>query len=136
MSQAWGESLDAALAARPHDRFLGITAGDGDEPSYVLPASDDLIGDDSGPTIHGGVLAAFLEAAAVLHFSVVEHVEVESIDFTTDFLRPATIVATEARVSVVRRGRRFAQVTVEAWQDDQSRPVVRGHGTLAIAASH
>ena len=55
------------------------------------------------------------------------------ITITVDYLRSARPIDTLARATLTRQGRRIANVAVEAWQDDRSRPVAaaRMHFLLA-----
>ena len=64
MSDA-GTSIDALIAAVPYYRYLGLRAGPAG--TVVLPADPRNIGDHTRGVLHGGVLAGFLEAAAVLY---------------------------------------------------------------------
>ena len=84
-------------------------------------------------SVHGGVLAAFAEAAARLHLvALVAASSVEPVDVTVEFLREAQIVETFAAVDVVRIGRRFATVRVDLWQTDPHRPVAAAQGSFRL----
>jgi acyl-coenzyme A thioesterase PaaI-like protein len=98
----------------------------------VLPGIERHVGDAARRSVHGGVLAAHLEAAAVLTLVALCDTPVATIAFTTAFVRPAAIVDTCALVDVVRVGRRIAHVRVEAWQGDRAAPVTTGHGTFSL----
>lgn len=79
-------------------------------------------------------MAGFLETAAALHLEYNGN-RVSPVDFTSEFIREALTVDVTARVTVVRRGRRFTVVHVEAWAQDPGRPVAIGHGTFMNAPS-
>ncbi|MGC8203549.1 PaaI family thioesterase [Aliiroseovarius sp. PTFE2010] len=144
---------DTALAALadgvPYVRFLGILfERHGDELTAVLPFKEDLIGNPVMPAIHGGVTAAFLEVAAVIELTwssfwddlESDQISAEeitrdhlprypkTIDFTIDYLRTGLPRDAYARARVVRSGRRYASVHVEAWQDNRLRPFAQGTG--------
>lgn len=144
---------DTALASLadgvPYVRFLGIRfERHGDELTALLPFKDDLIGNPVLPAIHGGVTAAFLEVAAVIELTwsslwddlesgriAAEEITREhlprypkTIDFTIDYLRTGLPRDAYARARVVRSGRRYASVHVEAWQDNRTRPFAQGTG--------
>ena len=51
-----------------------------------------------------------------------------TIDFTTDFLRPGLPRDAYARARIVRSGRRYASVHVEAWQDNRARLFAQATG--------
>ena len=56
-----------ALEHIPYARFLGVTLEDGDDgPVCLLPFRDDLVGNAALPAVHGGVVGAFLELAALV----------------------------------------------------------------------
>ena len=93
------------------------------------------IGNPVLPAIHGGVIGALLETAAIFHMLWEgETIAVPKIvTITVDFLRPARPIDTLARATLTKQGRRIANVAVEAWQDDRSKPVAaaRMHFLLA-----
>ncbi|EAQ04857.1 hypothetical protein OB2597_06225 [Pseudooceanicola batsensis HTCC2597] len=141
---------DAALAALvgrvPYAQFLGVRFDRrGDELTAILPFDDRLIGNPMLPALHGGVIAGFLEIAAVveLGWSMLWD-EVESgaldpaddrmprlpktIDFTIDYLRSGLPRDGYARARITRSGRRYASVQAEAWQDNRDRPFAQATG--------
>ena len=139
------ESLvERLLAEVPYVRWLGVTVDRrGDELTAVLPFSDKLIGNPVLPALHGGVTAAFLETTAVLgllwatlegrHGMAGAAAEglpklPKTIDFTIDYLRSGLARDAYARARVVRLGRRYASVQVEAWQDTRERPFAQANG--------
>ena len=135
--------IDRLLARVPYVRWLGVAVDRrGDELTAVLPFSDKLIGNPVLPALHGGVTAAFLETTAVLgllwatldgRHGLPEGDEglprlPKTIDFTVDYLRSGTARDAYARARVVRLGRRYASVQVEAWQDSRERPFAQANG--------
>ena len=135
--------IDQLLAQVPYVRWLGVTVDrHGDELTAVLPFSDKLIGNPVLPALHGGVTAAFLETTAVLGLLwatldgsrglLLEEEGLprlpKTIDFTVDYLRSGAARDAYARARVVRLGRRYASVQVEAWQDRRDRPFAQANG--------
>jgi len=119
----------ALLAAWPYARFLGVRLEAGEAgPIAVLPFDPKLIGNPILPALHGGVVASFLELAALARLDA-EGRRARTIDITVDYLRPARPVAFYAEARILKLGRRAANVAVEAWQDDKASPVaaLRGH---------
>ena len=51
-----------------------------------------------------------------------------TIDFTVDYLRSGLPRDAYARARILRSGRRYASVTVEAWQDNRARLFAQGTG--------
>lgn len=116
----------------PYLAFLGVTVHERDGALDVkLPGWEQHIGNYHSRHLHGGVIAAVLEAAAQLQLLAdgMEGVPT-AVSFTTEFLRGAVLDNLHARAIVLRRGRRFASVRCEAWQHDSKRVVAIGHGTF------
>ena len=142
-------ALRALVAGIPFVQFLGIGfERHGDELTAVLKFDDMQIGNPELPALHGGVTAAFLETAALveLGWQNLWH-EIESgrldaeslnpatlprmpktIDITVDYLRSGLPRDAYARARVNRSGRRYASVSVEAWQDNRMRPMAQATG--------
>ncbi len=119
------------LAAIPYAAFLGVDLEErDDEPIFVLPFRDDLIGNPTLPAIHGGVLGAFLELAALLRLirDAPSNKLPKPINFSIDYLRSAGPKDCRARAEIFKLGRRIANVRVVAWQDDEQKPVAAGNG--------
>ena len=113
----------------PYARLLGLRLEPGDAgPIAVMPFAALLIGNPILPALHGGVVASFLELAALARLDA-EGRAARTIDITVDYLRPARPHATYAEPRILKLGRRAANVTVEAWQEDRASPVaaLRGH---------
>ncbi len=90
---------------------------------------------DFGPTIegrpqhfHGGATAGLLETAGYASLRTVLAAEgrdpvMKPINITVQYLSAGKAKPTFALGRITRLGRRNANVTVEAWQDDRSRPI-------------
>ncbi|MCK0169608.1 PaaI family thioesterase [Aliiroseovarius sp. S1123] len=151
---------DAALSGLvdgvPYVQFLGISVErHGDELTAILPFDEKLIGNPMLPAIHGGVTAAFLETAAVIQLSwstLWEDMESgvldpstlgpdnmpylpKTIDFSIDYLRSGLPRDAYARARVVRQGRRYASVHVEAWQDRREKLYAQATGHFLMPGS-
>ena len=128
-------TVDAFLQRVPYVRFLGMQVEmDGDEMTAVLPFAQHLIGNPMLPAIHGGVIGAFLEmtALALLALEQPSRRTAKTIDVNIDYLRSARSLTTYAHANLRKVGRRVANVQVEAWQEDRSRPIagLTGHFLL------
>ena len=142
-------TLSALFAGVPYIRWLGIQFDRrGDELTAVLPFDEKLIGNPLLPAIHGGVTAAFLEVTAIVELTwtaIWEDMEEgriapdasvpdslprlpKTIDFTVDYLRSGLPRDAYARARVVRSGRRYASVHVEAWQDHRTKLFAQATG--------
>jgi len=137
-------TLQSLVEGVPYIQFLGIQFDRrGDELSATLPFKEKLIGNPMLPAIHGGVTAAFLEVTAIIELNwamIWEDMEAgqeidvtqrrfpKTIDFTVDYLRTGLPRDAYARARVNRKGRRYASVHVEAWQDNRSRLFAQATG--------
>ena len=138
--RAGGSTADwEALAARvPYGRFLGISvAWEADGLVSRLAFDEKLIGNTVLPALHGGVIGAFLETAAM--FQVLLDTETEHlpkpITLTVAYLRSAGPRETFARATITKQGRRVVSVRVEAWQEDPARPVATAQGQFLVPSS-
>ncbi|MGB4826021.1 MAG: PaaI family thioesterase [Paracoccaceae bacterium] len=139
-TDARADLLRGMAEAIPYLRFLGLRFHiDGDALTAVLPFDESLIGNPLIPALHGGVTAAFLEATAIVGLVWSGLAEggrplglgaalPKTIDLTVDYLRPGGPKDSFARARIVRSGRRYASVHVEAWQDDPARLFAQGTG--------
>ena len=142
-------ALHAMVSGVPYMTWLGIRFDRrGDELTAILPYDEKLIGNPMLPALHGGVTAAFLEVTAIIELGwaamwedlesgrITPDVAVEgslprlpkTIDFTVDYLRSGLPRDAYARARVVRSGRRYASVHVEAWQDNRARLIAQATG--------
>lgn len=146
-------TLNALVESVPYIRWLGVRFDRrGDELTAILPFDEKLIGNPMLPAIHGGVTAAFLEVASIVELTWSawwQDMEAgriapdparpetlprlpKTIDFTVDYLRSGLPRDAYARARVVRSGRRYASVQVEAWQDQRSRPFAQATGHFVM----
>lgn len=142
-------ALGALVTSIPYAQFLGIRFDRrGDELTAVMPFDPKLIGNPMLPALHGGATAAFLETTAIIELAwsalwgdmeagrVAPDAAVpdslprlpKTIDITVDYLRSGLPRDAYARARVVRSGRRYASVQVEAWQDNRARLLAQATG--------
>lgn len=130
------KSFDVFLRTVPYFRFLGLTMREGDDGTLlcVLPADPKLIGNARLPALHGGVVGALLESAAIVQLIWAAETDAipKIIDLQVDYLRSARPVETFARATITKHGRRIANVRAEAWQDDPARPVAAAHAHFLL----
>ena len=116
---------NALIRLVPYASLLGIECLRlGDEMVFRLPQNESNIGNPL-PAIHGGVIAGFMEHAAMLHllmFMGAPHLP-KIIDFSIDYLRAGHYRDTFAACQVWRQGRRVANVAITAWQTHQAEPI-------------
>ena len=110
-------------------RALGIVsadARDGGSPLLSLPFNHALEGRPGA--WHGGAIAGLLETAgyAALRTALEaegRHPQLKPVNVTVQYLSTGRTRESHARGRVVRLGRRVANLSIEAWQDDPSRPI-------------
>lgn len=129
------ERIQAAIAARdyatlvsavPYAAYLGMAIEEAaGERHYRLPFRQDLIGNHRLPALHGGVVAGFMETAALFEvlISQSQYRIPKVIDFSIDYLRSGQPRDSIVGCRVLRHGRRVAQVQAEAWQSGRDRPI-------------
>ncbi|WP_138379265.1 PaaI family thioesterase [Luteithermobacter gelatinilyticus] len=95
----------------------------------LMKFDQDLIGTPYPPALHGGTIAALLEIAAYcqLAWETQMTVHPKTVDINIDYLRSGKPLDTWARAKVFRMGRRFANLHVEAWQDNPEKPIATAH---------
>lgn len=110
-------------------RSLGIEAANGkpgEPPLLSLEFAHELEGRPGA--WHGGAIAGLLETAgyAALRSALAAAGRdplLKPINVTVQYLSTGRTRASHARGRIVRLGRRNANVSVEAWQEDPSRPI-------------
>jgi len=130
------DDFERFTQAVPYLRFLGLQVRkEAEGPLCVLPANPKLIGNPRLPALHGGVIGALLESAAIIQLIWAAETDTipKIIDLSVDYLRSAKPVDTFARAIVTKHGRRVANVRAEAWQDDPSKPVATAHAHFLLS---
>jgi uncharacterized protein (TIGR00369 family) len=129
------QDFASLVEAIPYARFLGITVAERDGDLIAELAFDQkLIGNTLLPAIHGGVVGAFLETAAIMKLLWTResnHVP-KIITITIDYLRSAGPQPTYARGIITKLGSRVANVRAEAWQADPAKPVAAANANFLV----
>ena len=124
--------------AIPYARWMKIVPENGTgELLTRMRYHDDLIGNTFLPAIHGGTLGAMLEMTAIFHLLWETETETvpKIVNITVDYLRSGRPIDTIAKATVTKQGRRVVNVSVEAWQEDRSRPVAAAQIHFLVNAS-
>ena len=127
--------VSALVEAIPYLRFLGFSADTSSgELIGKMAYSDALIGNASLPALHGGAIGALLESTAILQaFWESETLMLPKfVTITIDFLRSGRPLETFAKGVFTRQGRRVVNMSVEAWQEDRSRPIARANAIFLV----
>lgn len=138
LRQARDEGDLAALAAAiPYAKWMGMAPENSTgELLTRMRYKPDLIGNTHLPALHGGTIGALMEMAAIFH--LLWELDNESlpkiVNITVDYLRSGRPVDTIAKATVTKQGRRVVNVSVEAWQEDRSRPVAAAQIHFLVSA--
>ncbi|NLR74723.1 PaaI family thioesterase [Leeia aquatica] len=98
---------------------------------FTLPYQERHVGNMLLPALHGGVIGGFMECCAQLYILWRQESEAIplTVDFAIDYLRSGRAQDTYAACHLTRQGKRVAHITIEAWQEDRSKPI-------AVARAH
>lgn len=132
------DRYEALFELIPYARLIGIEClRENDALIFRLPANKDNIGNPLLPAIHGGVIAGFMELAAVMHLLIAtgSGSVPKIIDFSVDYLRAGLFRDTYAQCQVWRQGRRVANVSVTAWQSTADEPIATARAHFKIEES-
>lgn len=115
-------------ALTPYARSLGITIHGWEEGAPVLAVgfSDSVQGRPGA--YHGGATGGLLETAgySALRAELARtgrEASLKPINITVQYLAAGKDQTSYARGRITKLGRRSANLTVEAWQDDRNRPI-------------
>ena len=120
-------------------RSLGITLDSFDEADEpILTISFGPIVEGRPGAFHGGATSGLLETAgyAVLRSALDAKglsPQLKPINITVQFLSAGKQKQTYAKGRITRLGRRNANITVEAWQDDRNRPIATAVMNILMA---
>ncbi|MFQ3664973.1 MAG: PaaI family thioesterase [Sphingomonadaceae bacterium] len=114
----------------PYAETLGLVAGAGD--TLVMPFAPDLIG--APERLHGGTIAGLLEIVSLraVLAAAPPGTRPKPINVTVDYLRAGLMQDTHARATIVRLGRRVANVRAECWQEGPDRPIAAARMNILL----
>ena len=117
---------------------IGVERIDGAAPLLTLDFSEKVHGRPG--FLHGGAIGGLLEMAAIaaLRMALAQRADLprlKPVNVTVEFLRGGTEQRTYAIGRVTRAGRRIANVSAEAWQDDPARPIASAWMNVLLATS-
>ena len=112
----------------PYARSLGIELAEWEDDVPVMRVEFVEAVEGRPEHFHGGATGGLLETAgyAALRAELVERdrqAVLKPINITVQYLAAGKSQPSFAKGRVTKLGRRSANLTVEAWQDDRSRPI-------------
>lgn len=119
-------------------RAMGITVHEIEEGTPVLTVDFSSIVEGRPGAFHGGATSGLLETAgyAGLYARLEKEgrdLQLKPINITVQFLSAGKSKPSFAKARITRLGRRNANVTVEAWQDDRTRPIATAVMNILMA---
>lgn len=126
------------LTAYAQSLGIQIIAADDALPILALPHAS--LTEGRPGAFHGGATCGLLEAAgyAALRAElgrIGSDPQLKPISITVQFLSAGLDKTSHAQGRITRLGRRNANVTVEAWQDDRNRPIASAVMNILMADS-
>lgn len=122
------------MALPPYADFLGLKLiGEGADRYVAMPNGDHVLGRPG--FVHGGAIAGLMEIAGMVAlFDALgdDQIKAKPVNVTVDFMRGGRLVETYAQGRVKRIGQRIANIAIEAWQDDPTKPIAAARMTLAL----
>lgn len=122
----------------PYATALGIAIEriEGGAPILRVDFSDAVQGRPGA--LHGGAISGLLETAgyALVKGALAEaerSASMKPINLTVQFLASGKPRPTFAKARIVKLGRRTANLSVEAWQDDPDRPIASAIMNVMVA---
>lgn len=131
------ESLQKSMDASPfiHSTGMQIVAADIDQQSLsiTMPLKPEFERGAGTGQFHGGPIAALIDTAGCFALVMVLKQGVPTVNFRTDYLRPAINTSLKAVAQVRRVGRTVGVVDVDVFSDEGKLLAV-GRGTFGSNA--
>ena len=123
----------------PYSRSLGIELSEWEDGAPIMRVDFVEAVEGRPEHFHGGATGGLLETAgyAALRAELVriERVAIlKPINITVQYLAAGKSQTSFAKGRITKLGRRSANLTVEAWQDDRSRPIATAVMNVLMAA--
>lgn len=131
------EQLNQHAANSPFIAWCGMTVTEANSEAGTLtmtmPLRPEFERAAGSGQIHGGPIAALIDTAGCFALVMVQETGIPTVNFRTDYLRPAVRTALHARACVRRVGRTVGLVDVDVLNDDDTLVAV-GRGTFGTSA--
>ena len=126
------------LELPPYAHSLGIAVERSDDGLPLLALAFDGKVEGRPGYLHGGAIGGLLEMAAftALRAELLRRgtaAAIKPVNVTVEYLRGGTRQTTYARGRVIRAGRRIANLSAEAWQDDPAKPIATAWMNVLLA---
>ena len=131
------ESLPSLNRQLPYAGFmhLDVVVEDGC-PITILRKDAGNVGNPFVPMIHGGAVGALFEHAALMQLFFELNLRLDDrpkiVNVAINYIRPCLFEDTFARGVIIRKGRRVANVRVDAWQSNPDELIAAGHAHFLL----
>lgn len=130
------EAITALLPAYARSLGIAVHSAAGEAPVLTFAFGPSVEGRPQH--LHGGATAGLLENAgyAALRARLVSEGRspaLKPINITVQYLAAGKAQPTFAQARITRLGRRTANLSVEAWQDDRARPIASAVMNILMA---
>ncbi len=130
------DRLSEMIRTSPFQRLLNLTVKDTDTVTQtlelVMPFNPDLARLDGEHQFHGGVIASLIDIAGDCVLVWALGFTVPTINFRTDYLRPAHNTSLTAKATIRRIGKSIGVVDIEV-ADEEDRVVAIGRGSYGTS---
>jgi uncharacterized protein (TIGR00369 family) len=128
--------MEIALPAYAETIGAGLDHWDGERPVLAIDYSNDICGNQG--MFHGGAVGGLLEMVAVATLEAdlrgkQTTARVTPVNSTVEYLRPAGEARAFASATIIRAGRRFANMQAWLWQESPEKPVATAIVNILIA---
>ena len=130
--------MSDAVTLPAYAQALGISVHDVEDglPILTVDFSADVEGRPGH--YHGGAIAGLLENAAYAALRSVLAAEgleakLKPVNITVQYLSAGKPLTSFAKARITRKGRRNANISVEAWQADRSKPIASAVMSILMA---
>lgn len=132
-------NADSEVQLTPYARSLGIRSEHEEDDMPVLSLDFSAQVEGRPGAFHGGATSGLLETAgyAALRRALRAHgrdPQLKPITITVEFLSAGKQKKTYATGRIIRLGRRIANLSVEAWQDDRKKPIASAIMNILMAS--
>lgn len=134
------DDISRTLVLLPYAKQLGIKLIQGltaSDQAFHLPFEPRLVGNMTLPALHGGVIASFMQVAALstTYSLLSKDRPPKLIDFSIDYLSSAGPHDLFATCEMRRIGKRIAAIGIRCWQQDPKTPVALARAHIFVAHS-
>lgn len=127
---------EIALPAYAETIGVRLDSWDGNMPVLAIDYSNHICGNPG--MFHGGAVGGLLEMAAVAALEAdmgarQQQGRLTPVNSTVEYLRPAGEQRAFASATIIRAGRRFANIQARLWQESPEKPVAVSLVNILIA---